>query len=80
MQKLAPKEICLNVAALLKAERERREWSLSAVAERAGLSYQMIAFVERGQRTPTIDSFVRIAGALGLDPGKTLSKAQKLRK
>jgi len=26
-------------------------------AERAGLSYQMIAFVEQGERTPTVDSF-----------------------
>ncbi len=73
--KITPKEVCANVAALLKAERERRSLSLSAVAERAGLSYQMIAFVERGERTPTIDSFVRIADALEIDPAEIMAKA-----
>ncbi len=70
-------EVCRNIAALLKAERARKQWSLSAVAERAGLSYQMIAFVERGERTPTIDSFMRIVMALGLDPAKVMAQAQK---
>lgn len=60
---------------MLKAERESRKLSLSAVAERAGLSYQMIAFVERGERTPTIDSFIRITTALDLDPAEVMAQA-----
>jgi len=72
-----PARVCDNIAALFKKERERKGLSLSAVAERAGLSYQMIAFVERGERTPTIDSFIRIAHALEVDPVEILGKALK---
>lgn len=70
-----PARVCDNIATLFKNERERKGLSLSAVAERAGLSYQMIAFVERGERTPTMGSFIRIANALEVDPVKLLAEA-----
>ena len=72
-----PAKVCENIAALLKAERRQKELSLSAVAKRAGLSHQMIAFVERGERIPTIDSFIRITNALEIDPVKVMTKAVK---
>ena len=74
---LFPAKVCENIAALFKAERKRKELSLSAVAKRAGLSHQMIAFVERGERIPTIDSFIRITNALEIDPVKLMTKAVK---
>jgi len=69
------RKICENMAVLLRKERERKKLSLSAVARRAGLSYQMIALVERLGRNPTVDSFIRIAEALELDPAKVLARA-----
>jgi len=72
------RQIRENVASLFHKERARKKLSLNVVAQRAGLSRQMIAFVERGQTNPTIETFVRIARALELDPAKILAKAQKL--
>ena len=44
--------VCDQVAVLLRAERLRQKLSLSAVAARSGLSYQMISYVERNLRVP----------------------------
>ena len=73
------RQIRENVAFLLQKERKRKKLSLSLVGQRAGLSYQMVAFIERGQSNPTIESFVRIAQALELDSAKILAKAQRKR-
>jgi len=72
------RQIRENVACLFRKERARKKLSLSVVGQRAGLSYQMVAFVERGQANPSIESFVRIAHALELDPAKILARAGKL--
>jgi len=73
------RQIRENVARLLRKERARQKLSLSVVGQRAGLSYQIVPFVERGQTNSTIETFVRIARALELDPAKILSKAQNPR-
>lgn len=54
----------LKVSRILKAERERQGLSLTAVAELAGLSQQMVSYVERGMRNPTLDTLLRITDAL----------------
>jgi len=73
------RQICENVARLLRKERERKRLSLAAVGKRAGLSARMIWYVERGQRYPSMNSFLRIASALEFDPVKILTRAEKLR-
>lgn len=65
------------VAELLKKERERRQLSMSTVAERAGLSQQMVSYVERGLRNPTLDTLLRMALALKLDLAVLLATAQR---
>ncbi|MDP3072810.1 MAG: helix-turn-helix transcriptional regulator [Opitutaceae bacterium] len=64
------------MARLLAEERTHRGLSMSAVAERAGLSQQMVSYVERGMRNPTLDTLVRIADALELDLADVLQRAQ----
>ena len=68
--------VCLKVAELLRQERLRQELSLSSVATRAGLSYQMISYVERGLRVPGLDTLLRITAALRLDAADLLRQAQ----
>jgi transcriptional regulator with XRE-family HTH domain len=51
---------------------------MSAVAERSGVSQQMVSYVERGMRNPTLDTLVRMADALGLNPADVLRRAQEL--
>jgi transcriptional regulator with XRE-family HTH domain len=53
------------VGASVRAEREKRGWSLEALARRSGVSRSMLHSVERGQKAPTVLTLDRIATALG---------------
>jgi transcriptional regulator with XRE-family HTH domain len=70
--------VCSRVARILRQEREKRGLSMNLVAERAGLSQQMISYVEREMRNPTLETLLRIAAALEIDLAKVLQTAQKL--
>ena len=50
---------------------------MSAVAEQAGLSQQMVSYVERGLRNPTLDTLLRMAAAMKLDLAELLATAQR---
>jgi transcriptional regulator with XRE-family HTH domain len=65
------------VSQALKEERLRKNLSMSAVAERAGLSQQMVGYVERGIRRPTLDTVFRISVALEVDLGNIIKLAVK---
>ena len=54
-----------SLQVLLKAERLRQELSMNALAARAGLSQQMVSYVERGMRKPTLG--YHFSDELGLD-------------
>lgn len=64
------------VARILREERERQGLSMNAVAERSGLSPQMVSYVERGMRAPTLESFFRLCHALSIDPSDVIMRAQ----
>jgi transcriptional regulator with XRE-family HTH domain len=66
-----------NVAAILREERLKAKLSLAAVAERSGLSYQMVSYVEREMREPSLDTLLRITEALNLDAAEVLKRAQE---
>jgi transcriptional regulator with XRE-family HTH domain len=69
--------ICSRVAHILRQEREKRGFSMNLVAERAGLSQQMVSYVEREMRNPTLETLLRITAALEIDLAKVLQAAQK---
>jgi transcriptional regulator with XRE-family HTH domain len=69
--------ICSEVAKVLKAQRERRQLSMTALAAKAGLSQQMISYVERGTRNPTLETLLRITQALDIPLGPIIAKAEK---
>ena len=71
----APRVISLEVVRLLKNERIRREFSMNRLAEKAGLSQSMVSLLERGMRTPTLDTLLRIAAALEIDLPELISRA-----
>jgi transcriptional regulator with XRE-family HTH domain len=68
---------CAKVATALKEERERQKLSMSSLAERAGLSQQMVSYVERGMRKPTLDTIYRMSVALEMDLSALIRKALK---
>jgi transcriptional regulator with XRE-family HTH domain len=63
------------VARLLREEREKRQISMTALAEQAGLSRTMIRFVEREDRNPTLETLLRITNALGIDLSELIRTA-----
>jgi transcriptional regulator with XRE-family HTH domain len=68
--------VIANIAKALRDTRVRKGLSMSAVAERAGLSQQMVSYVERQMRMPTLDTILRMSEALAIDPSELLRKAR----
>ena len=67
----------LRVAKLLQQERERKGMSMTRLAQDAGLSQQMVSYVERGLRNPTLDTLLRISDVLEIDLSEIIRKASK---
>ena len=58
----------------LKNTRLQRKLSQEALAARAGLSVSFISMLERGQRSPPLDTLERLAKALRVTPIQLLGK------
>lgn len=54
------------LGAAIRTNRKNLEFSQEKLAERAGLSTVFISRVERGVESPSVDSLVKIAKALGV--------------
>ncbi len=54
--------------------REKKGWSLTALAERAGVSRSYLYQIEQGESTPTEDKIQKLAGALGARPSELLGE------
>ena len=50
---------------------------MNKVAERAGLSQQMVSYVEREMRNPTLETLLRMAAAIEIDLVEVLKRASK---
>jgi transcriptional regulator with XRE-family HTH domain len=50
---------------------------MNLVAERAALSQQMVSYVERQMRNPTLETVLRIAAALNIDFVSVLREAMQ---
>ena len=61
---------------LLREERLRQKLSLNEVAARSGLSHTMVSRVEKRERLPTIDTLLRITGAMEVDLCELLARAK----
>ena len=76
MSKTLPRDrIASLLVAALRQRRESLGLSMNRLAAESGLSLAMISFVERGMRKPTLDTLLRIAGALDVELWKLLKKA-----
>jgi transcriptional regulator with XRE-family HTH domain len=71
--------ICSRVCKILREERIRRGFSMTALAQRTGLSQQAISYVEREMRSPSLDTLLRISTALGIALGDVINRAGKER-
>ena len=69
--------LCASIASILMEERKERGLSLATVAAEAGLSRQMVRFVEQETRKPTLDTLLRICDAMGIEFIDVLKRAYK---
>lgn len=69
-----------ELSRLLREERQRKGMSMTSVAERAGLSQQMVSYVERSMRQPTLDTLLRMCEAMNLELPKLLADATRAAK
>ena len=69
--------ICVTAISRLKMERERRKLSKYFIAQESGLSPQMVGYVERGLRNPTLETVLRMAEAMDVEFEKIIKQARK---
>jgi transcriptional regulator with XRE-family HTH domain len=64
-----PSRATKRFGARVRAFRQEQCWTLEQLAERADLHWTYVGSVERGQRNISLVNIVRLAAALGVDPG-----------
>lgn len=61
----------------MRDERRRQNLSMNALAQKAGLSQQMVSYTERGMRVPTLDTAARMAEALGFSLSEFVRRGEE---
>ncbi len=57
----------------IRQYREAKKWSQETFAEQLGLSLTYIGMIERGEKIPKLETFIRIANTLGVSADMLLS-------
>lgn len=58
--------------------REKKKLSRAALAEMSGLHQTYVGLLERGERSPNLDTAKAIASALGFSLGKLITEAERM--
>jgi transcriptional regulator with XRE-family HTH domain len=67
----------LTIARRLRAERDKRQWTLDQLAQHSGVSKAMLSKLERGAASPTAVLLGRISGALGMTLSSLLAEEER---
>ena len=67
----------MNLGSLIRRYRKERKLTLRAVAEKAGISEGFLSQVENDVNSPSVDTLVKICGALEVNAGDLLNQANK---
>ncbi|MER6923985.1 helix-turn-helix domain-containing protein [Streptomyces spiralis] len=65
-----------RIAARVRAERERRRWTLAQLADVSGVSQAMISRIERGESSPTAVVLGKLSAAFQLSIASLLALAE----
>ena len=68
------------IGRVLRVKREAREISQEELAERAGVDRSYVSILERGLKSPTLETLERICIALGTLPERVLEEARKVKR
>jgi transcriptional regulator with XRE-family HTH domain len=67
-------------ASVVEKYRKARRLSRAALAEKAGLHQTYIGLLERGKRSPNLDTAQAIAKSLGRPLSRLITEAEKIQK
>ena len=70
------KQLKAMVGSVLRAKREHLGFSQEKIAELAGVDRTYISILERGLKSPTLETFERICTALGTLPERVIAEAR----
>ena len=76
---MAGKTIKHYLGMVVRSLREKRNLSQEKLAELAKLHTTYVSLIERGKRSPTIETVDKLAKALGTEGSKLIAAAEKLR-
>ncbi|MFJ3307391.1 helix-turn-helix domain-containing protein [Streptomyces sp. NPDC086549] len=65
-----------QIAARVRTERERRQWTLAQLADASGVSQAMISRIERGESSPTAVVLGKLSAAFQLSIASLLTLAE----
>lgn len=71
------KDLKAAIGIVLRAKREKLAISQEEVAERAGVDRTYVSILERGLKSPTVETLEKICRALGTLPERVLEEARK---
>ncbi len=64
---------CKLIGKRIRFYRESKMWSQEVFAENVGLSLTYIGMIERGEKVPKLETFIKIANVLGVSADLLLS-------
>jgi len=59
--------------------RETHGWTQEKLAEQAEMSVTYLGFIERGENVPTLTIILKLADALGVNPGRLIDEVARSR-
>ena len=71
------KDLKTAIGGVLRAKREKLAISQEEVAERAGVDRTYISILERGLKSPTVETLERICDALGTLSERVIEEARR---
>ena len=71
------KDLKATIGSVLRAKREKLAISQEEVAERAGVDRTYVSILERGLKSPTLETLEKICKALGTLPERVIEEARK---
>lgn len=69
-------DLLVAFGSAVRAERLRKKLTQAKLAELAGLHYNYVGLIERGQTAPALDTVFKLATALGRRPSTLLTRAE----
>ena len=67
-----------RLGAVLRGKRSGKNWSQKKMAEEAGLSRTSVVYIEKGAQDCSMETFVRLSSALGVEAHALLEEILKL--